>query len=104
MMVVKQHYQNQMELGKHSDCQRSPKARASLSARSCVQSFWDLSLQWLSQVYSLLASPPSLYFGNLPWVRLNSFTASRIASHWVSSLEFAEFLIWWPGWKPPVPR
>ena len=27
-------YQNQMELGKHSDCQRSPKARASLLARS----------------------------------------------------------------------
>ena len=29
-------YQAQMDLGKHSDCQRSPKARASLLARSWV--------------------------------------------------------------------
>ena len=42
-----------MELGKHSDCQRSTKARASLLARSWVQRiFWDLSLQWLSQLYT----------------------------------------------------
>jgi len=35
-----------------------------------------------SQLYSLLSSAsPPLLLGNLPWVRLNSFTASRIASH-----------------------
>ena len=43
--AVPTYHQNQMELGKHSDCQRSPKARASLLARSWVQLRWDLSLQ-----------------------------------------------------------
>ncbi len=40
-----------------------------------------------SHLYSLVSSAsPPLLLGNLPWVRLNSFTASRISSHWDSSL------------------
>ena len=55
-----------------------------------------------SQSYSLLSSAsPPLLLGNLPWVRLNSFTASRIASHWASSLSLRNWLPAGPT-QPPV--
>ena len=49
----------------------------------------------LSQWYSLVSSAsPPLLLGNLPWVFLNCFTASRVASHLASSL----FVL--PSWLP----
>ena len=71
---------------RHSDCQRSPKARTSLLARSWAKRVEVVSVLLYSHVYSLVSSASPTDLENLPWVPLSCFTASRVVSHWASSL------------------